>query len=163
MENHEISAPALQKFYSALKSLDNPVFKDSKGCLRKLFLRFSSMHTVIFQMQEHEIMPVFILVYDDQTYRMIPFAATSKATFYRKVSEIKNMPDFKEVSAVFYCGEYYLYDAKQLHEISERPYSERIHNAQKEILSFVMIAKGGGEMSIVAESHSSEVESLSEG
>lgn len=95
MENHEISAPALQKFYSALKSLDNPVFKDSKGCLRKLFLRFSSMHTVIFQMQEHEIMPVFMLVYDDQTYRMIPFAATSKTTFYRKVSEIINMPTLK--------------------------------------------------------------------
>ena len=26
-------------------TLDNPIFKDSKGCLRELFLRFSSMHT----------------------------------------------------------------------------------------------------------------------
>ena len=55
-------------------------------------------------------MPVFMLVYDDQTYRMIPFVATTKATFtFRRVLEIISMPDFNEVSAVFYCGEYYLY------------------------------------------------------
>ena len=113
-------------------TLDNPIFKDSKGCLRELFLRFSSMHTVIFQMQEHDIMPVFMLV-------------------------------FNEVSAVFYCGEYYLYDVEQLQEINERPYSERIHNAQKEILSFVMIAKGGGEMSIVLdESRIEDIQYISE-
>lgn len=144
-------------------TLDNPIFKDSKGCLRELFLRFSSMHTVIFQMQEHDIMPVFMLVYDDQTYRMIPFVATTKATFYRRVLEIISMPDFNEVSAVFYCGEYYLYDVEQLQEINERPYSERIHNAQKEILSFVMIAKGGGEMSIVLdESRIEDIQYISE-
>ena len=144
-------------------TLDNPIFKASKGCLRELFLRFSSMHTVIFQMQEHDIMPVFMLVYDDQTCRMIPFVATTKATFYRRVLEIISMPDFNEVSAVFYCGEYYRYDVEQLQEINERPYSERIHNAQNEILSFVMIAKGGGEMSIVLdESRIEDMQYISE-
>lgn len=108
-------------------------------------------------------MPVFMLVYDYQTYRMIPFVATTKATFYRRVLEIISMPDFNEVSAVFYCGEYYLYDVEQLQEINERPYSERIHNAQKEILSFVMIAKGGGEMSIVLdESRIEDMQYISE-
>lgn len=129
-------------------SLDNPIYGESKGCLQQLFLRFASMHTVIFQMQGHNIMPVFMLVYNDQTYRMIPFVSTTKATCYRTVLEVIKMPDFDEVSAVFYCGEYYLYDDIQLGKITKQPYSERIHNAQKEILSFVMIARDGGEMDI---------------
>ena len=67
------------------------------------------------------------------------------------------------LSTVFYCGEYYLYDVEQLQEINERPYSERIHNAQKEILSSVMIAKGGGEMSIVLdESRIEDMQYISE-
>lgn len=129
-------------------SLDNSIYGKFKGCLRQLFLKFVSMHTVIFRMQEHSIMPVFMLVYNDQTYRMIPFVSTTKATFYRTSLEVIGLPDFDEVSAVFYCGEYYLYDVAQLEEINNKLYSDRIHNAKKEILSFVMIAKDGGEMEI---------------
>ena len=48
-------------------------------------------------------------------------------------------------------------------KLTKRPYSERIHNAQKEILSFVMIAKGGGEMSIVLdESRIEDMQYISE-
>ena len=127
-------------------SLDNPVFKEAQGCLKELFLRFASMHTMIFQMQKHEIMPVFMLVYRNQTYRMIPFVATSKATFYRKVIELIGLSDFDEVDSVFYCGEYYCYDAAQFSAINETPYSERIGMAQKEVLAFVMIARENCEM-----------------
>ena len=93
-------------------------------------------------------MPVFMLAYNDSTYRMIPFVASTKATFYRKVSEILAMADFDEVEAVFYCGEYYLYDLDQFSEINDKPYSERIAQAKSEVLSFCMTLKGGGEMEI---------------
>ena len=103
---------------------------------------------ISFQLQDHQIVPVFMLAYDDFTYRMIPFVATTKATFYRKVSEILAMPDFDEVEAVFYCGEYYLYDSDQFSGINEKTYSDRISQAKAEVLSFCMTLKGGGKMEI---------------
>lgn len=137
-------------FSSLRVPLDNPIYKEACGCLRDLFFRFASMHTVIFQMQEHEIMPVFMLIYKDKTHRTIPFVATSKATFYRKVNEVITIPDFDEVDAVFYCGEYYCYDFNQFPCVNKnkKPYSERIDMAQKEILAFVMMTKGGYEVSL---------------
>ena len=129
-------------------SLDNELFGKVKGCLRDVFLKFIVMHVISFQMQDHQIMPVFMLAYNDSTYRMIPFVASTKSTFYRKVLEILAMPDFNEVEAVFYCGEYYLYDLEQFAEINEKPYSERITQAKSEVLSFCMTLKGGGEMEI---------------
>lgn len=50
-------------------SLDNPIFKNYKGCLQQLFLCFASMHTIIFKMQKHSIIPVFMLIYNDHTFR----------------------------------------------------------------------------------------------
>ena len=129
-------------------SLDNMLFGKVKGCLRDVFLEFIIMHIISFQLQDHNIMPVFMLAYNDSTYRMIPFVASTKATFYRKVSEIISMPDFDEVEAVFYCGEYYLYGLDQFAEINEQPYSERIEKARAEVLAFSMTLKGGGEMEI---------------
>ena len=129
-------------------SLDNMLFGKVKGCLREVFLKFIIIHVISFQRQNHQIMPVFMLAYNDSTYRMIPFVASTKATFYRKVLEILAMPDFDEVDAVFYCGEYYLYGLDQFAEINEKPYSERIENARSEVLAFSMTLKGGGEMEI---------------
>lgn len=129
-------------------TLDNPIFGKYKGCLWELFIQFANMHTVIFQMQEKNIMPVFMLVYSDQTYRMIPFAATTKTTFYRKVQEIVDLSDFAEISAVFFCGEYYTYNVEQFSLINEIPYSDRICHAKEEILNFVMMAKGMDEVNI---------------
>lgn len=129
-------------------SLDNELFGKAKGCLRDVFLEFIVMHIISFQLQKHQIMPVFMLAYHDSTYRMIPFVASTKSTFYRKVSEIIAMPDFEEVAAVFYCGEYYLYDLDQFPEINEKPYSKRIEKARAEVLAFSMTLKGGGEMEI---------------
>jgi len=143
-------------------SLDNPLFKDAKGSLCNLFFRFVSMHTAIFQMQEHDIMPVFMLVYSNQTYRMIPFISTTKATSYRKVIEIISMPDFDKVSAVFYCGAFYAYDMGQLSDISNKPYSERINVAKEEILSFILIAKEGEMAVTLDESRVDDMEYVSE-
>lgn len=138
---------------SLRQSLNNMIFGEAKECLSQLFLKFISINIVSFQLQEHQIMPVFMVVYSDQTYRMIPFIATSKSTFYRKVLEILAMPDFGEADAVFYCGEYYWYDIDQLSEINEKPYSERTPMAKSEVLAFSMIIKNGNEMNINFDEH----------
>jgi len=123
-------------------TLDNSLYKDSQECVVDLFKRFASYHVAIYQMQNHDIMPVFMLVYADHTFRTIPFVATTKATFYRKVQDVIRMPDFADVVAVFYCGECYAYDVEQFAEINQKPYSERTSMAKKELLSFSMLSKG---------------------
>lgn len=116
-------------------------YGEAKGDIIRLFLKFASMHTVIFQMQEHQILPTFMLIYKSETYRMIPFASSSKASFYRTVTDIISLPDFHELEAVFYCGEYYFYDLEQFATISNKPYSERKGMAEKEILGFTMLTR----------------------
>lgn len=144
-------------------TLDNSPYKDSQECVVDLFKRFASYHIVIYQMQNHDIMPVFMLVYADRTFRTIPFVATTKATFYRKVQEVIRMPDFTDIVAVFYCGEYYSYDVEQFEDINQKPYSERKSMAKKELLFFSMILKSGGEMTIYAdESRIDDIEYVAE-
>ena len=126
-------------------SLDNYLFSKVKDCLRNLFLKFASMHMVIFRMQ-HQMMPVFMVVYRDQTYRMMPFAATTRATFYRNALGIAELADFADVEAVFFCGEYYGYDPETYSSIAEQPYTERIETADREWLSFAMLTRTGSEM-----------------
>lgn len=99
------------------------------------------MHFTIFQMQGNDIMPTFMLIYNDNTCRFISFIATTKSTFYRKVEEIINLPDFYQVTAIFYCGEYYSYDIKQFPTLNNSVYEERKKQAKKEILEFRMILK----------------------
>lgn len=129
-------------------TLDNPLYTDAQGCIVDLFKCFASNHIVVYQMQDHEIMPVFMIIYSDNTCRTIPFVATTKATYYRKVQEIVNTYDFKDIDAIFYCGEYYAYNPDEFSEVNQKSYSERILLAEREILSFSLLAKGGGEMTI---------------
>lgn len=129
-------------------TLDNPLYKDSQECMVDLFKCFASYHVAIYQMQNHDIMPTFMLIYSDRTFRMIPFVATVKATFYRKVQEVIKMPDFSDIVAVFYCGECFEYDVEQFAEINQKPYSKRTSMAKRELLAFSMLLKNGGEMTI---------------
>jgi len=132
-------------------TLDNPIYKDSQNCLVSLFKKFVTCHIAIYQLQNHDIMPVFMIVYKDHTYRTIPFTATIKTTFYRKVQEIIELPDFADIVAVFFCGEYYIYELEQINEINQKPYSERKSKAKNEFLYFSMLLKRGGEMTIYAD------------
>ena len=129
-------------------SFDNPIYAETKGCLFSIFEKFISSHIVIYQLQNHNIMPVFKIVYSDNTYQTIPFVATTKSTFYRKVDEIIEKTNFDDVIAVFYCGEYYLYNLEQFSEINEKPYSERQKMAKNEMLSFTMLVKQAGEWTV---------------
>lgn len=123
-------------------SLDNVLFSEVKSCLKATFKKFAAMHVAVYQMK-HELMPVFMILYKDQTYRMIPFAFTAKASFYRKVVEIIELEDFSEVEAVFYCGEFYDYDQEQYPELQDMTYQKRVSNARRELLVFLLIASEG--------------------
>ncbi len=137
-----------QTSFSALRlPMNDPIFGEYNGCLKSIFIRFALLHTFCY-VEQREIMPVFMVVYNDQTYRLIPFIAASRATFYRKAQEVVELPDFNEANAVFYCGEYYCYDMEQFPEIITKPRSERITTAQREVLSFALIAKENYEISI---------------
>lgn len=130
-------------------SLNNPLFEDVKDCLFSIFERFILLHISIFQKQDHEIMPVFMIIYKDKTQQMISFAATVKSSFLRTINEIVNKINFEEVIAVLYCGEYYFYDAKKESELSKLPYEEQRKHAKNEMLIFTIIQKGGRELSLL--------------
>ena len=110
------------------------------------FFKFVIMHTICFQQQDHNIMPVFSIIFSDDTCRMIPFIPSTKTTFYRKINEIVEHTDFTDVKAVFYCGEYYFYQDSP--EVWQKPYSERRKMAEREILTFRMFLKNCGEWHI---------------
>lgn len=127
-------------------SLDNTFYKEVKGDLIQTFYRFVSIQSAIFKMQKGKIMPTFMVIYNDNTFRLLPFIVTVKATFYRKIREVINLPDFSNVVAVFYCGEYYYYDKDQWEDICDEIYDNRILKAKIEYLCFTMIAKDQNEL-----------------
>lgn len=134
---------------SELKTpLDSGFFGKNSGCIKDLFFKFIFLHIWIYQTSQHNIMPVFMIVYSDQTYKLLPFLSENRATHYRKVYEIINMPDFHDITALFYCGECYNYSVQQLPELKELPYSQRVDLARHESLMLTMIAKGNADMTI---------------
>lgn len=121
------------------------LFGDNDGCIFTEFKKFIISHIVMFQMQEHSIMPVFIINFNDNTQQIMPFISDTKTTFYRKVNEIAEKTNFEDVIAVFFCGEQYLYEPEKYDEVFKKPYSKRRLIASKEVLYFNMLLKGGYE------------------
>lgn len=78
----------------------------------KLFFNFVVFHLIIYQMQKHSIMPVFMIVYSDDTFILWPFGSTIKTTFFRISNEIAQMISSKDIVSVFYAGEYYMRKGK---------------------------------------------------
>lgn len=76
--------------------------------IEKIFLNFTLFHLILYQKQEYSIMPVFMIIYSDDTYVLWPFTSTIKTTFYRISYEISQHLSKKKVVAVFYAGEYYV-------------------------------------------------------
>lgn len=116
-----------------------PIFIDQMESIEMVFLKFITMHVMIFRMSEHHIMPTFMVVYNDKTFRMGSFIASTKATFYRKVNELINLPDIQEVVSFFCCNESYTYGLDKYQDVSGLPYDTRIKNAEGEVLSFIHI------------------------
>lgn len=113
-----------------------------------MFKKFISMHSLIFKLQKHQIMPVFMIIFSDETYQLFPFIATTRSTFYRNVNEIIDTVDFDDVVVVFYCGEFFSYSPERFSEVGQKPYSERSEMATSERLVFRMLLNQGDEWSI---------------
>lgn len=124
-------------------SLENAFYSGSNGDIHELFKKFISLHLTMFELSSGNIMPNFMIIYFDNTYRTIVFTATTKSTFFRKVQELLNLRDFDEIIAIFYCGEYYEYDPIELESLINVTYDERKNFAKHEVLSFSMLDISG--------------------
>jgi len=129
MAFHEIRTPLKGGFYDS-----------ENGCEVTIFQKFASSHVFIYKTSKSEIMPVFMIIYEDDTFSISPFVATSKATFYRMVSRVAKNVREKGGKAVFYAGEFYTYPIEKIVEI-QKPYLERIQMSEKVVYSCVMISK----------------------
>lgn len=123
--------------------LENSIFKESMGDINAVFLSFVKMYTVLFKMS-NTIMPVFMIVYNDNTFRLFPFYGTNKATFYRKAIEVILINDFKDAQAAFYCGEYYAYKIDETIETVDKFCFKREKMEKLDVLSFSMVTKNEG-------------------
>jgi hypothetical protein len=115
---------------------------DSK-CIVSLFRKFIQLHVLIFQKAKESFMPVFMVLYTDDTYELKPFYAPSKATFYRMVYHLTDTLKFEDIRAIFYCGEYYSYNFDKLEQIGKLTYSDRVQLNDSLLLSFVCINNNG--------------------
>ena len=128
---------AMQEIRTPIKG---SIYEPEDNCEITMFQKFTSSHLVIYKMQENQIMPVFMIIYEDDTFSIYPFIATTKATIYRRVSRVAKDVREKEIKAVFYVGEFYVYPLESLNAI-QKPYRERILMTNKVFLSSTMISK----------------------
>lgn len=116
-----------------------PIGKDIINDDMQLFKFYASMHYMIFKAQNKNIMPTFIVVYEDNTVSYIPFISTVKTTFYKKAQYIEKIARKKNVRVIYFIGENYYYPIEKIKEI-QQAYSQRIKHASMTLLSFNMIS-----------------------
>lgn len=117
-----------------------PIGKDIINSDMQLFKFYALMHCTIFKVQNKDIMPTFIIVYEDNTVSYIPFIPTIKTTFYRKAQYVEKIARKKDIRVVYFIGENYYYPIEKIKEI-QQPYSQRIKHASTTLLSLNMISK----------------------
>lgn len=117
-------------------SIDKDIINDDM----ELFRFYASMHYTIFNLQKKNIMPTFIIVYEDNTVSYIPFIPTIKTTFYRKAQYVEKIARKKDIRVVYFIGENYYYPIEKIKEI-QQSYSQRIKQASTTLLSLNMISK----------------------
>ena len=106
----------------------------------KLFKFYASMHYIIFKAQKQNIMPTFILVYDDNTVSYIPFIASIKTTYYKKIQFIRKLVNKNNIRVIYYISENYYYSIENIEKI-QQVYSKRIKHASSTLLSINMISR----------------------
>ena len=98
-------------------------------------------------MQQHHIMPTFIIVYSDETFSINSYFVFTKAAHYRKVNEIAKKIFTDDIIAIMCVNESLSYSASN-ENIYDKPYEERIKYATKEMLVFTIIQDNLKEKSI---------------
>ena len=106
----------------------------------QLFKFYASIHYTIFKAQNNNIMPTFIIIYDDNTVSYMPFVATIKTTFYKKSRQVEKMVRENSIRVIYFVGENYYYPIEQIKNF-QKPYSKRIKHASTTLLSLNMVSK----------------------
>lgn len=124
-------------------SLKGSHYEPEDGQISTLFQKFASMHFIIYKLQNKNIMPTFMLLFDDDTFSHIPFIVTVKTTLYRMTSKIAKITREKNVIAVFFVGEFYSYSLDSIDKFKQiqREYNERIGMSETTFLTCNMIYK----------------------
>lgn len=117
-----------------------PIGKDIINSDMQLFKFYALMHCTIFKVQNKDIMPTFIVVYNDNTVSYIPFISTIKTTFYKKSRQVEKMVRESSIRVIYFVGENYYYPIEQIKNF-QKPYSKRIKHASTTLLSLNMISK----------------------
>lgn len=115
----------------------------SKKEVKDIFERFEIIQITLYRLSEKKITPVFMILYKDFTMKILPVYAIQKTSIYRQVYDIIDNIDFKEVEAIFFCSEMYIYDINKFREINNMEYKNRINMADTESLCFFCIGQDG--------------------
>jgi hypothetical protein len=110
---------------------------------KKTFLLFLLYHIDAYIHQEKNIMPTFMIIYKDNTFKMKSYSFSLRTTLYRKINDIVNVIRKENVKSVYFVDENYYYNLGRdmtLTDFTRIPYSERIQYSKKTLLSFFMIS-----------------------
>lgn len=104
------------------------------------FADFVLMHLFMFKKQKNNIMPTFMIIYDDNTFELISFTSSIKTTIYRKTNEIANRIEADNIKTVFFVTEMLSYSkiSKELYEMDS---TERATHKTSEMLCFFSLDK----------------------
>lgn len=136
--NEEIITPnvplriSLTSFFNAYKG-----FSKENGSAFDIFI---TMHLVIFSMQK-DLMPTFMIIYEDETYEFISFVSSIKTTVYRKINEIAKRIENDKIKSIFYVAEmiHYSTENNDYKNIIMTNSKERIKYKTSEFLCFFMV------------------------
>lgn len=109
---------------------------------KSAFSYFISIHIDAYIHQKRNIMPTFMIIYKDNTFKMKSYSFSLRTTLYRKINDITDIIRREKVKSVYIVGENYYYNLDRdmtLTDFTRIPYSERIQYSQKTLLSFFMI------------------------
>lgn len=96
-------------------------------------------HVIMQRMQKNtDIMPLLMVIYDDQTYDLDVFAADTKTTMYRKVNEIAQKINDNDISEVCFLS---LYTSVKFNKRTPKTSFKRIKKAKTEFLVSASINK----------------------
>jgi hypothetical protein len=109
----------------------------------QVYYNFSKFHVHCYKEQDLDFMTTFIILFSDDTYSIESFVSTSKTTLYRKISEIAQLVDSqkKDIEAVFFAGEVYLFRTEDYISVYEQNYNERVQSAFATVLLCSLISK----------------------
>ena len=114
---------------TTLKS--RPLFQATEDdCFRTFIL----MHVLIGRT---DIMPVFMLIYDDDTFELDPFHSDIKTTMYRKINEVAQRIQKQNIKSVYFMSVYTICDFQP--ERLQMSSKERAGLAKDDILVFAEV------------------------